>query len=96
MNEENETGLLQDVRELDAVKYSASAGDAKDSGAMMPDQKKSDGDASDATDGDGTDGGADSDGSDSGADADGSDSGADADGTDSAADSDGTDGDGKA
>jgi hypothetical protein len=86
MNEEVESGLLQDVKELDAVAY-ATAADGTDGARTVPDQKKKgDSDGTDGTDGDGTDG-QDTDGTDG--DTDGTDSG-DADGTDGG-DSDGTD-----
>jgi hypothetical protein len=91
MSEEIQSGLLQDVRDLDAPAYNAAAADATDGtdGQKMPGKKKGDGDGTDATDGDGTDGTGDNDGTDGG-DSDGTDGG-DSDGTDGAGDSDGTD-----
>jgi hypothetical protein len=81
MNEEIESGLLQDVRELDAAAISVVA-DKDGTDGTVPDQKKKgDSDGTDGTDGDGVDTG-DSDGTDSG-DADGTD-GKDSDGTDNA------------
>lgn len=77
MNEEIESGLIQDVRDLEPVALNASPGDARDSA----DQKRGgDSDGTDAQDNDGTDSG-DADGTDS-ADADGTDG--DGDGTDNA------------
>ena len=77
MNEEIESGLIQDVRDLEPAALNASPADGKD-GA---DQKRGgDSDGTDAQDNDGTDSG-DADGTDS-ADADGTDG--DGDGTDNA------------
>ena len=74
MSEEIESGLIQDVRDLDPVALNASPADGTDGS----DQKRSgDSDGTDAQDSDGTDSG-DADGTDSG-DADG-----DGDGTDNA------------
>jgi len=76
MNEEMQSGLIQDVRELDAVVMYASPTDGTDG-----DQKRTgDSDGTDAQDNDGTDAG----------DADGTDN-TDTDGTDGDGDSDGTD-----
>jgi hypothetical protein len=72
MNEEMESGLIQDVRELDPVALNASAGDGTDAA----DQKRGDSDGTDTQDNDGTDSG-DADGTDSG-DADGTDGDGDA------------------
>ena len=82
MKEREESGLIQDVRELEPRSMSASAADGRDGGSASPDRKR-------GSDSDGTDGG-DSDGTDS-SDNDGTDGG-DSDGTDSG-DNDGTDGD---
>lgn len=77
MNEEIESGLIQDVRDLEPVALNASYTDGKDAA----DQKRGgDSDGTDAQDNDGTDSG-DADGTDS-ADADGTDG--DGDGTDNA------------
>ena len=77
MNEEIESGLIQDVRDLEPVALNASPADGTDAA----DQKRSgDSDGTDAKDSDGTDSG-DADGTDSG-DADGTDG--DGDGTDNA------------
>lgn len=86
MSEEIRTGLLQDVRELEPLAFSASAADGQD-GGTMPGKKDSDADAADKSDADGTDSG-DSDATDRG-DSDGTDAG-DSDGTDRG-DADGTD-----
>ena len=67
MNEEIESGLIQDVRDLEPVALNASAADGTDAS----DQKKHDSDGTDTTDNDGTDSG-DADGTDS-SDADGND-----------------------
>ncbi len=83
MSTEIESGLIQDIRELDAISYSASPADADGSDAT---KRGGDGDGTDGSDGDGMDG-EDSDGTDGG-DSDGTD-GEDSDGTDG--DSDGTD-----
>jgi hypothetical protein len=70
MNEEIESGLIQDVRDLEPSAFAAAPGDAKDTA----DQKRAgDSDGTDTKDNDGTDSG----------DADGTDSG-DTDGTDNA------------
>lgn len=75
MNEEIESGLIQDVRDLEPAALNASPADGKDSA-----DPKRDSDGTDAQDNDGTDSG-DADGTDS-ADADGTDG--DGDGTDNA------------
>lgn len=77
MSNDIESGLIQDIRDLDANPLSALPGDGTDAG----DQRKGDTDGTDA-DTDGTDSG-DSDGTDGGGDSDGTDAG-DADGTDNA------------
>ena len=82
MSNDIESGLIQDIRELDPKPLSAMPGDGQDTGG----QRKGDTDSTDA-DTDGTDSG-DTDGTD-GADTDGTDGG-DSDGTD-AGDADGTD-----
>jgi hypothetical protein len=82
MNEEINSGLLQDVRDLDPRPLSASATDGTDADQKVDrDRTDGDSDSGKAGDTDGTDAG-DTDGTDSG-DSDGTDSG-DADGTDNA------------
>ena len=60
MNEEIESGLIQDVRDLEPVALQAAPGDGKD-----PSDQKGDSDGTDAEDSDGTDSG-DADGTDDG------------------------------
>ena len=73
MNEEMESGLIQDVRDLDPLALNATPGDGTDTA----DQKRGgDSDGTDTQDNDGTDSG-DADGTDSG-DADGTDGDGDA------------------
>lgn len=86
MNEEINSGLIQDVRDLEPRMATAGA-DSDGTDSAAPGQKRGDTDATDA-DADGTDG-ADTDGTDNG-DSDGTDNG-DSDGTDTKADADGTD-----
>lgn len=81
MNEETQTGLIQDVRDLEPTALHASPADGTDAANQ---KRTGDSDGTDAEDDDGTDSG----------DADGTDSEeGDGDGTDTS-DADGTDGDG--
>jgi hypothetical protein len=86
MNEENNSGLLQDVRDLEpaVLAMAADGTDGGSAGSMsVPDHKRGgDSDGTDTQDSDGTDAG-DSDGTDAGGDSDGTDAG-DSDGTDNA------------
>jgi len=79
MSEDINSGLIQDVQDLDPAVLSASAGDTGSTPGGKP------------RDSDGTDGGGDSDGTDGTGDSDGTDKKGDSDGTDGG-DSDGTDG----
>ena len=73
MNEETQSGLIQDVRDLEPVALNAAPADQRDGGkdTIPPEHIRGDSDGTDTTDNDGTDSG----------DADGTDS-SDADGTD--------------